>query len=145
MTTAYMAGRYGRRRELLAKSWQLGPLGFNISANWLLGEHEAADGNATAEDQMEWAEMDMEDILASDLFIAHTEAPDSVYGRGGRHVELGIAIAMKIPVVLIGPRENVFCHMEQVEQFDTWEGYLATLRAESGPIPFGVKALERKG
>jgi len=51
---------------------------------------------------------DGDDVAAAQLLIAFTEAPRSVRSRGGRHVEYGIALALRKPVWLVGPRENVF-------------------------------------
>ncbi len=40
--------------------------------------------------------------------------------RGGRNVELGIALGMMKRVLVCGPRENLFCWLDDVRQFDDW-------------------------
>lgn len=40
---------------------------------------------------------------------------------GGRHVELGMAIAWKIPILIIGERSNVFHVLPQVRVIDDTE------------------------
>jgi hypothetical protein len=64
---------------------------------------------------------DVEDVSRCDMLIAFTDAPRSGSSRGGRHVELGIAIGLHKQVVIVGPRENLFCHLPQVRQCDTWD------------------------
>jgi hypothetical protein len=54
--------------------------------------------------------------------------------RGGKHVELGAALAMDMPVYLIGPRSNIFHHHLLVTQ--VWEtadaAGIMVLKAEVG-------------
>ena len=54
-------------------------------------------------------------------------------GRGGRHVEFGLAIAWGKPVYLVGERENVFHWLPQVRVFpalDEVVNYLKTIRGD---------------
>lgn len=67
------------------------------------------------------ARMDLDDVRSASVCIAFTESPGQAQGRGGRHTELGIALAMGLRVILIGPREHVFHCLPDIEQFDTWE------------------------
>jgi hypothetical protein len=89
--------------------------GFTVDARWLSGDHDGRTGGAR------YAQEDFEDVRAADVVMAFTEEPCSNKGRGGRHVELGLALAWGKRVVIVGPRENVFCWLPQVEQFDLWE------------------------
>ena len=58
---------------------------------------------------------DLEDVLAAEVLMAFTEEPRSGNSRGGRHVELGIALGTgRHRIVIVGPRENVFCWLPQV-------------------------------
>lgn len=53
--------------------------------------------------------------------IAFTERPRAnLASRGGRHVELGMAIALSKTIVIVGPRENVFCTLPGIVHHDTW-------------------------
>lgn len=104
----YLAGRYGRRLELRAYAEQLRAIGHTVTSRWLDCEHEAFDDAPTREQMLDWAEDDTSDINDADVFVAFTEAPDSQYGRGGRHVEFGYALAMGKYTVRIGPVENIF-------------------------------------
>lgn len=146
MATVYLAARYSRRLELCGYRDVLTGLGIDVPARWLNGSHQIDDvGNpigeggealvehvrteglspqAAAPLREKFALDDFEDVLAADILIAFTEVPRTSNSRGGRHVELGIALGAGIPVVVIGPRENVFCHLPQVQHFETWEAFL---------------------
>lgn len=67
---------------------------------------------------------DVEDVYSCNLFVALMEADARNNSRGGRHVEFGIAIALDIPLVVIGNRETVFHHLPQVEHYDSVDKWL---------------------
>ena len=48
-------------------------------------------------------------------------------GTGGRHVELGSALTLGRPVILLGPRTNTFHHHSDVQMVDTATGVLTAL------------------
>ena len=120
----YLAGRYGRRAELAEHASQLRSCGFAVRADWLTGTHETLDGMVTDVGQAEWAKIDLRDIVACRTLIAFTEEPRSTHGRGGRHVEFGIAIGLGLDIFIVGPRENVFCWLHEVNHYDTWDDLL---------------------
>jgi hypothetical protein len=64
--------------------------------------------------------------MAAEVVVAFTEGPGDVEGRarGGRHVELGAALAAGKRVCVVGHRENVFCWLPIVEYFPTWSACL---------------------
>lgn len=137
----YLAARYSRRLELCGYREQLRAAGHVVQACWLDGQHqisdhgtpigeagealvEGDDGSATeraAALRQRFAHEDFRDVAMCDLLIAFTEPPRSSASRGGRHVELGIALGMMKSVFVVGWRENIFCWMEDVEFFETWE------------------------
>ena len=127
----YLAGRYGRREELAGYAKQLEAKGHHVTSRWLAGEHEAKDEKPTMMEAQGWAEHDLDDIEYADWLVAFTEGPECTHARGGRHVELGYAIALSrycfMRIVIIGPRENVFCNLEEVEQFDSFEDFMGSL------------------
>lgn len=47
--------------------------------------------------------------------------------RGGRHVEYGIALALEKAVIVVGPQENIFHLLPQVEHYPDWPAYLEAL------------------
>lgn len=129
----YLAGRYGRRKELAEYAERLHRLGHQVTSRWLYGAHEMIDERPAPEEARRFAEEDLVDLQNANLLIAFTEAPGPVAGRGrgGRHVELGYALASGLPVYVVGHRENVFCHLPEIRQFDHFETLYERLRAEA--------------
>lgn len=133
----YLAARYSRREELLGYIGQLREAGHVVNSRWLLDGPEAHDGAAKVEaatqtmppEAAAFALDDYADVFACDLLVAFTETPRAPSaGRGGRHVEFGIALALGKRLVVVGPRENVFHALPGVEQYWTWAEALARLR-----------------
>lgn len=99
----------------------------------VLAERESDSPSALAAAmRQKFAQDDFRDVTMCELLIAFTEQPRSEGGRsrGGRHVELGIALGMMKRVWIVGPRENIFCWLEDVRQFDTFEEAMAALHRE---------------
>lgn len=148
----YLAARYSRRLELCGYRDILRGWGFDVQARWLDGSHQLGNDGTPIGDQGEalvetgrvedaaalrekFAVDDFEDVAGADLLVAFTEQPRSGNSRGGRHVELGIALGCGIDVVVIGPRENVFCWLPEVRHWDFWDdvdiAQLAPLRSKA--------------
>lgn len=124
MTGVYLAGRYDRREELQGYAARLSQLGFLVTSQWLTG-HACADGECTPDELRRFAREDLVDIDRAGLVVAFTEDPATAgYQSGGRHVELGYALAWGRSVVIVGPRENVFHWLDNVEQFDTFDAFV---------------------
>lgn len=153
----YLASRYSRRVELCEYRAQLVALGFDVQARWLNGEHQLSNegipigenGESLVEDggdgtggsgmkdlksaqlRAHFANEDWEDVTQADCVISWTEPPRSSANRGGRHVELGIALALQKRCIVIGYRENIFHWLPQVEFFETWRDALTNIGAEA--------------
>lgn len=117
----YLAGRYARRQELRAVAEELQELGHAVTSRWLFVDASLPDrllprGGRPAE----IAEMDFDDVKRADVCLAFTEPANGPQGRGGRHVELGIALALGQRVVVVGPREHIFHCLPHVEQYENW-------------------------
>ncbi len=141
----YLAARYSRRVELCGYRDELREVGIEVTSNWLDGPRQRAiAGQVLGErneavieaggDALEAIELrrlcavqDVQDVQAADTFVTFTELPDARAGRGGRHVEFGLALAGRQRLVVIGPVENVFHALGQVERYDTWDDALAAL------------------
>jgi hypothetical protein len=158
----YLASRYSRREELCGYREQVRALGHDVQAEWLNGEHQISNegvpignsGEALVEGTLrsgerlseheqseraarlrqKFAHDDFRDVSMCQLLIAFTEQPRSSPNRGGRHVELGIALGMMKRVWIVGPRENIFCWLEDVRQFDTWQECYAALLQGTGAV-----------
>ena len=138
----YLAARYTRRLELCGYQAELEAMGFQITSRWLNGSHQISNGGLPLDagelmvesgDQCatHFAQEDLADVFAADVVIAFTEQPRSGHSRGGRHVELGLALAKGKHVFIVGPRENVFCWLPEVLWFPDWSSCVQSLQ-----IPF---------
>ena len=61
-----------------------------------------------------------EDLRNADVVVAFTEPPRSSNSRGGHHVEFGMALAWEKWILVVGPRENAFHAMGDIEHMDAW-------------------------
>lgn len=138
----YLASRYSRRLELCDYRETLRTLGHEVTSRWLDGSHQISDNgtpigedgeslvefvqsDAAAQLRQHFATEDLADIDAADVLVAFTEPPRSSASRGGRHTELGYAIAKDTRIIIVGPRENVFCWLPWIDAYDTWDEALA--------------------
>lgn len=134
----YLASRYSRRLELCGYRDELQKAGHQVTSRWLDGSHQISDsgvpigenGEALVEGgsdspesfqlRRQFAVEDYADVAAAELVIAFTEPPRSNASRGGRHVELGIAMGLRKYIIVVGYRENIFCWMPDVHFFESW-------------------------
>ena len=140
----YLAARYSRIGELNSYKSELEARGHEITSRWLMGDRRVND---TALAEMEMAEdipvvvadKDYQDILAAETVICFTETPRSNHSRGGRHVEFGIGLALGKRLIVIGPRENVFYCLPQVELYSDWAAFRMGRWGEPTPWPRAVQ------
>lgn len=129
----YIASRYSRRLEMLAHAEALQAAGHTVTSRWVFGAHDVAipdEGLALPEHRSVAASFALEDISDVDkaeLLLAFTEAPLPVASRGGRHWEAGMACAWGMMIWIVGPRENVFYCLEDVQQFADFAAVLDAL------------------
>lgn len=123
----YLASRYSRRDELRVIADELRGLGHTITSRWLdtTWEEKERDSQvyssaAPPEYREKHSVEDLDDVLAADTFVAFTEEP-RYGGRGGRHIEMGAALAVGKRIIVVGPRENLFYHHPRVLHFASTE------------------------
>ena len=124
----YLASRYSRLEELNVYAGQLREAGFEVTSRWLNDTHHIERADATdvpeASVPMEaqgFAQEDYEDVRRAQVVVSFTEKPRShIGGHGGRHVEFGMALAWGKHVLIVGPRENVFHTLPEVQHFAQW-------------------------
>lgn len=132
MISFYLAARFGRREELNSYAQLLRAKGYRVTSRWLT-QHQKLDLSLhpyTGMERIRFALHDWEDMQMAQRLIAFTEDPaENAPGgrRGGRHVELGGALAYGKHVYVVGPKENVFCHLPQVQVFSSFSDLYATL------------------
>jgi hypothetical protein len=79
--------------------------GIVVTSRWLRG-----DGDLSPT----WARRDLGDVAAADVLVALNPPEWHERGTGGRHVELGFALAMWKPIVLVGEISNIFHRLPEV-------------------------------
>jgi len=93
--------------------------GHICTASWL--DQTIPDENLSPRQAAAFAARDIADLKAADVLIAFTEEPRVAnFPRGGRHVELGMAIALGKQVIVVGHRENVFTFLDSISFFRNW-------------------------
>lgn len=119
-TTFYLAADFARQAEMRDVRRRLAESGYRVTARWLdvdeTPQQDAAmiGGVASAGDHLRLAEcayMDLNDLRAADVFVQFTTGERA---RGGRHVELGAALAWHKRVAVVGPLEHVFHYSSAV-------------------------------
>lgn len=117
----YLASRYDHLARMQGYKRGLELAGYEVTARWVNGEHEAYENDPHLRGK--FAQEDWDDIVRADWVINFTEHPGSGSTRGGRHTEMGIGLALHKRCITIGPRENVFHYLPQIERFETWEDF----------------------
>ena len=119
----YLAARFSKRHKAHELGKYLCAMGHEIVSRWTLpdAEHVIPVGmsqQAADSERRRFAMEDIEDIDSCDWMISLMEEPRN-NGRGGRHVEFGYALALGKKLTIIGPKETVFHHLDQVDHFES--------------------------
>lgn len=131
MSKIYIAARFSRRPEANALANEMQRRGHEITSRWVLPhtDHVLPTGiseQAADSERARFAAEDFDDVRAADWMISLMETPRND-GRGGRHVEFGIGLALGLSQTIIGPRETVFHHLPGVDRFETVAEFLDSL------------------
>lgn len=134
----YLAGSFNERERLRRLCRFMSQRGIEVTSSWL-EEPELRNDTPAAED---WdlrarANDDWNDIARAEAFIIFTTQPSTT---GGRDVELGRALTLGIPTLLIGPRENVFFRRREVYGYAEIRTYGHPIL---GPLATTIEDFER--
>lgn len=127
----YLAARYSKMLMLREFAQKLEALGHRVTSRWLNEDHKMTFERCSDEERANVAGRDEADILDSDCIIGFTELRDTPTS-GGRHVEWGMARAMGLVQICIGPKENVFYYLDEVVHCETQEDCLKILTKLEG-------------
>jgi hypothetical protein len=124
----YLAAAYQRIDEMRGVRDVLEALGYQVTSRWIdqQGKGEGLGASDLAENPergIQYAELDLEDLHAAETVISFTGQS----GRGGRHVEFGVATALGKRLIVVGPREHVFHTLPAVEWFPDWSRLVMAL------------------
>ena len=119
----YLAAMYQWMEAIKAKRELFHAAGFESTAQWLDGDEEKQLNRHSA------ATMDLDDVDRADALVLYTLAKGSKFSSGGRFVEFGYALAKDKKIIIVGDRENVFCHLDHVTVVDTTEDAIVVLKS----------------
>lgn len=125
-TTVYLAARYSRAEEMQGVRSVLEEMGCKVTSRWIDYHGGRYPGSFKPEQLNEdpghcgrVAQDDVGDLVAADIVISFSSG-DGAAGKGGRHVEFGMAAALGKRLILVGPREHVFHTLPEVEHYPDW-------------------------
>jgi len=125
----YLAGAFARREVLRELARELEADGcVRSTARWLAATSLPDDDDLSEEQRVAWALRNLADIGSSEIVVSLAEPPGSPHRRGGRHAEVGAALALQRPVFLWGAPEHVFHHHVLVSCLATREALIAAIR-----------------
>jgi hypothetical protein len=138
----YLSACYRRQPEMQRVGRELETFGHEITSRWISEEpFPIEEHRQPVQARAKRAQRNLIDLAQSDCLIAFTERPPSGPGRGGRHVELGIALANRLRTMVVGWQENLFHTL--VEFYPSWEE--AKCRFLPPPPNLSLFAAERPG
>ena len=122
----YVAGSFDHAKEIntFADILRRTP-GVEITSHWLqeppLDQHdyELAQWHARVR-----CNEDVIDLERSDVLVLVSWWPST---KGGMHAELGMAIAHRMPILLVGPEQNFFYNWSYVKRVDDAQGVIDVL------------------
>lgn len=122
----YLASRYSRKEELRTYRSLAESCGATVTSSWLKESyspniHMSEVPEATSR---EIADIDLWDIRAADTFVFFSEDQDKQPPRGGRHFEMGYALAHDKRMFVIGKPENIFHFLPEIKFYDTFPEFL---------------------
>lgn len=118
----YLAAMYQWIDKMKVEREKFLAAGFEITADWI-----ESDEVNQARTRNENARLDLEGIENAEVFVLYTLPIGTMFSSGGRMTELGYAIAFNKRIIIVGERENVFCHLNDISEFSTTEDVIAHL------------------
>lgn len=116
----YLASRYSTKEQMAIYAAELRANGIGVTSRWIDEPHSSNIGGLptsilSAEEILKLAEDDIEDVRKADLLVFFSVDPKIPVARGGRHVEFGYALGLGKPILVVGPRENIFHYLPQIK------------------------------
>lgn len=130
MKSIYIAGRFSRREEFQGYMHELEARGWTVTSRWLKHSHTLdmqTPGAYKDSERAKFAADDLADVVNAEHLLYFTEdfqaSRTFLARRGGRHVELGVALGVGNLVHLVGPRENIFCYLPVVRWYQDFKEF----------------------
>jgi len=117
----YIAASYPRYNEAQELGKKLEELEFEVVSYWHQGKEKIADYQSGQR-----AIRDLSAVQQCDLFI---ELIGDEKSKGGRHCELGLAIAWNKKIILIGEKDNcIFTHLPWLPRMKNMAEFLRKIK-----------------
>lgn len=126
----YIAAPWVCRAEAGGFQDTLEAAGFEVTSHWIKGHGaDSCDGFSKTDDELrQEAQQDLDDLERADAFVIFNLKEKSE----GKATELGYALAISKPVILVGERSrNVFYWLPDVLQVDNIEEAITVLQTLS--------------
>lgn len=120
ISTVYIAAPMQMRDEAAAVREELKERGIDCTSHWIDGQMPT---------DVEAARRDFNDILNADAIAFLNPKSWSTSGTGGRHTEVSFALALRIPIFLVGRPSNVFHTLPEVTVLATTSELIDMLHA----------------
>jgi nucleoside 2-deoxyribosyltransferase len=120
----YLAAKFEQKRKMRGIRAFLQNDGHEITSRWIDVEHEE-DKSHTVTDahRIEYAQMDVADVLKADVLVAFSQPRVEPAIGGGRHVEFGIALHAGKKIIVVGPKgEHIFHYWPGIMFADDLDG-----------------------
>lgn len=121
MDKIYIAASYPRKAEALDVAAKMKAMGYCVVSSWLY-ENEGYHGEDIDVRMRASARRDLQEIQECDMLVSLVGDDQT---HGGRHSELGVALALGKIVIIIGAREQVFHWHSAVTVFNNVEEFYA--------------------
>lgn len=108
----YIAAPYSERDYAIRVMLACEARGIVVTSRWLKSPDELAD---------EHARKDLADVAEADWLLALNVPGYADKGTGGRHVELGYALALGKRIALIGDKTNIFHYLSDIVRVDNFD------------------------
>jgi nucleoside 2-deoxyribosyltransferase len=121
----YLATRYYRHPEMRGYRTALATLGHEVTSHWIDIGGDGLTAATLGPDPgtgAPHAALDLADVRRADVVMVFTGEPSTT---GGMHVELGYALGLDKRVILVGPVENIFHTLPQIERYADWDALMA--------------------
>lgn len=110
MNAVYIAAPFPMRYRIREARDRFTDLGYVVTSTWIDVEPDEEDVSWAV--RTEAARQCLREVDAADIFVHVTSAPE--LGHGGRHVELGYALARGKTVWRAGDKSNIFTALADV-------------------------------
>lgn len=122
MLKVYLAGMYSRKESIRVQATFLRLSGVKVTSSWLEEPHvpQAQLHDVEEKDLLTYATTDLIDIDRADWVVFESMDPTTPTRRGGRHVEFGYALAKGKKILVVGPKENIFHYLPEIQHVEGW-------------------------